>query len=514
MTNSKPGADSPKKQVLNEVRRRHHVEHPPRKTATHKPSIEPVSANRRPIRASRSKAGGNRHWGRFAALVVVLIVALSGGIFGYKILAAGNRISATDQSIVGQLKDLLFSSGEFLAGEQDGRINVLLLAVGGEGHKGENLADTIMVASIRPETNEVALLSIPRDLYVQVPGEEYYTKINAVHAYGEAQEDGKGPEIMREKIEEITGQPIHYYTRIDFEAFKSIIDTIGGVTVTIDSSFYDYWHKISFPAGTEKMNGERALAYARARYVEGPEGGDFRRAARQQQILLGLKEKTFSVNTAFDFSAMNDILVALSDNIRTDLQIWEMKRFFELARQLDSNNIRSVVLTTGHNGVLVSDTQVLGGTPASVLRTRTGDFSETQAISQNIFSDDVSHKIEASHEPQTAAATDAAPEETPTPEASAAPTATVEIRNGTKVPGLAKTTSEQLEAKGHTVSSIGNAEDQTATETKVYVLTTTQADAGQEIAELLEASASSTLPEGVKESAANILVILGQDQAS
>ncbi|MEX0649879.1 MAG: LCP family protein [Candidatus Andersenbacteria bacterium] len=509
-----PSNSSPEKNVLREVRRRYHLDPAQPHVAPAERSARPVSpSGRRTVRPKKARAGIQRshHWGRKIALLVFLAVVLSGGIFGYKILAAGNRISTAEQSLLGQLKDLLFSSGEFLAGEQDGRINILLMAVGGEGHSGENLADTIMIASIRPETNAVALLSIPRDLYVQVPGEQYYSKINAVHAYGESKKSGQGPEVLRQSVESITGLPIHYYTRIDFDAFKSIVDTVGGVTITIDNSFEDYWHKIAFPAGTEKMNGERALAYVRARYVEGPEGGDFRRAARQQQVLLAMREKVFSVNTAFDFRAVNDILNALSDNIRTDLQIWEMKRFFELARQLDSQNVHSVVLTTGPNGVLVGGTEVLGSTPASVLRTRTGDFSEIQSIAANIFSDDVSKRIQPTSQP--ASETTEEPSSTQAAEEKKLPTAKVEIRNGTKVPGLAQKTSDKLTEDGYEVLAIGNASDQTQQETTVYVLQTTQADAGQKIAESLEASAGSTLPDGEKETSADILIILGQDAA-
>ncbi|MEX1112229.1 MAG: LCP family protein [Candidatus Andersenbacteria bacterium] len=501
-----PSNSSPEKRVLREVRRRYQLDKKPDATAAPTPAKTATRAPVRTVKAAKHGAGASRHWGRKIALLVFLVIAMSGGVFGYKILAAGNKISATDQSLLGQLKDLLFSSGEFLAGEQDGRINVLLLAVGGEGHSGENLADTVMVASIRPETNEVALLSIPRDLYVQVPGESYFTKINSVHAYGERQKEGNGPKAMQQKVEEITGLPLHYYGRIDFEAFKSIIDTVGGVTVTIDNSFEDYWHKTSFPAGTEKMNGERALAYSRARYVEGAEGGDFKRATRQQQVLLAIREKVFSVNTALDFSAISQILSALSNNIRTDMQIWEMKRFFELARQIDSQSVHSVVLTTGHNGVLVGGTEVLGGTPASVLRTRTGDYSEIQSIAANIFSQEVSKTIQPSQQPAAEES-----QATPTPEANSTQSATVEVRNGTTVPGLAKQASDELEAEGYTILTIGNADNQSQESTTVYVLSSTQSDAGQQIAEKLQASAQSTLPEGTRETEADILIILGQD---
>lgn len=440
---------------------------------------------------------------KWLVLLLVLVGAAGSGIFGYKILAAGNKISVAERSILGQLKDLLFSSNQYLQGEQEDRINVLLLAIGGEGHSGENLADTIMLVSLRPSDGSAALLSIPRDLYVQVPGEEYYSKINSVHAYGEAKKKEGGPALVQQKVEEITGLTIHYHGRVDFAAFKSIVDAVGGIDVRIENSFFDYWHKISFPAGTEKMNGERALAYVRARYIEGPEGGDFRRARRQQQILLALRDKVFSVQTAFDFGTMNSILDSLSDNIRTNMQLWEMKRMFELARTIKHENVASVVLTTGPNGMLVGTTEVLGGVPAAVLRPRTGDYNEIHQLAANIFA------VERQSEIPTAPA-EPAPSPSPTPTAEVVKPK-IEIRNGTNITGLAKQTADSLTAKGYEIAGIGNAANRATAKTTVYALNNENEEAAKAIAKLLSAQADSGLPAGEAKSQAQVLVVLGTD---
>ena len=490
---------SAERDALRAVQRRHQIDRP-RIGATQTPPPQGPRTTRQPSR--------KRHPIRKFLLLVAALLLVGGGVFGYRILAASNKISLADESILGQLKDLLFSSSNTLSGEEEDRINVLLIAVGGEGHSGENLADTIMVASIRPQAGDVALLSIPRDLFVQVPGRDYYAKINSVHAYGESQKENGGPDLLQTVVEEMTGQPIHYFTRVDFTAFKSIVDAIGGVNITIENEFYDYWHKLSFPAGTEKMNGERALAYVRARYVEGPEGGDFKRAARQQQLLLALREKVFSVNTAFDFGAVSQILNSLSDNIRTDMQLWEMKRFFELARLIDQSRVHSVVLTTGPNGVLTGGTEILNGQPASILKPRTGDFTEIQNISANIFSDDVSKTLKTSSEPVTTEPV-ATPE--PTQAAETKESVTVEIRNGTNINGLAAKTQDKLAAEGYDVIAIGNAATRTVTKTTVYQIANTAADSAQSIAELLEVASSTGLPEGEAQTSAQIVIILGED---
>ena len=365
-----------------------------------------------------------------------------------------------------------------------------------------------MVISYQPSTNTAALLSIPRDLYVPVPGQEYYSKINAVHAYGESQKKDQGPELLRQLVQEITSLPLHYYVRVDFIAFKNIIDALGGINITIANSFYDYWHKISFPAGTEKMNGERALAYVRARYIEGPEGGDFKRAARQQQVLLALRDKVFSVQTALDFTGVNTILNSLTDNLRTDMQLWEMKRFYELARLINQAQIHSVVLTAGPQGVLTGSTEVLGGAPASVLRPRTGDYSEIQAIAQNILTT-ASENTELPAVTETPPSADLSAEQTsPSPSPVLKPS--LVIRNGTDITGLARRIADKLE-EDYTIAAIGNAAQRGQTQTIIYLLSPDYAQGAADLANTLGWKLENNLPENESPVNADALIILGTD---
>ncbi|MBI3255720.1 MAG: LCP family protein [Candidatus Andersenbacteria bacterium] len=499
-------ASRAEKRVLWEMRERYDLKEKRRPSAPVKQATPPPKppASHRP---GPRRPGKRKHWGLRLGLLVISLLLISGGVFGFKVLSASNKITTAERSILAQLKDLLFSSDQALRGEKEDRINILLAAVGGEGHSGENLADTIMFVSVRPSDHSVAILSIPRDLYVQVPHQNFFSKLNAVHAYGESEKKDGGPALLTEKVEEITGQKIDYFGRVDFVAFKSVVDAVGGVEITVPKTFVDYWHKITFPEGTEKMNGERALAYARARYVEGSEGGDFKRAARQQQLLLAIRDKIFSVNTAFDFTRVNSVLNSLSDNIRTDMQLWEMKRFFEIARQIDHARVHSVVLTTGHNGVLVGGTEVLGGTPASILRTRTGNYSEIQAISQDIFTNSAGQDLKPTPQDGSAGlAATALPSPTPTPEPF-----TVEVRNGTNTTGLAKKIQDTLIAEKYDVPTIGNAVNRTTAETTVYIVDEKFADEGKKISTLLDANTDSGLPEGEAKTGADILVILGAD---
>lgn len=518
-------AASAEKRALWEVRQRYGVVNPPIRRSTpavsnsnNRNSAPPEPPKKGPEKPSSSKPKPHKR-GKLikrVLLAVILLFILTGGVFSYKILAASNKISTANRSMIGQLSDLFFSQGRLLKGEKDDRINILLLAIGGEGHSGENLTDTIMIISFRPSDNSVALLSVPRDLYVQVPNEQYFSKLNAVHAYAEAKKAGSGPDAIKEKITEITGLPIHYYARVDFTGFKEIVDAVGGVNVTIPNSFFDYWHKISFSAGTETMNGDRALAYVRARYIEGPEGGDFKRAGRQQQVLLALRDKVFSVNTALDFNKINGIIDSVSNNLRTDMDLGEIKRFYEIARTVDRNKVNSVVLTTGPKGVLVGSTVVMGGVPASILKPRLGDqnYSEIQAIAQDIFnSNNHIDTASANNNPPVTPPAELLASSSPSPSPSTAPAIkpTVEIRNGTNITGLAKSISDKLTSEDYTVTGIANAATRTNTSTTIYTLTQRGKDGSQNVSQIVSGSLKDQLPSGEKTSSADILIILGED---
>ncbi len=512
-----------RKRAFGIIRRRYGLDQPASASAhlsNHGQKAVPADQSRTALRSDQRqnlvRRGHKKHsWLKRTSVLLTVIIIIAMGIFGYKIIAAGDKITVTDRSILGQLKDLLLKQGSMLYGESDGRVNILLIAVGGDGHKGESLADTVMVASIDPSTNRAALLSIPRDLYVQVPGRDYFSKINAVHAYGESQKMDSGPILLSELVENITGQPIHYYARVDFTAFKSIVDAIGGVNITIDNSFYDYWHKISFPAGKEKMSGERALAYVRARYIEGPEGGDFKRAARQQQVLLAARDKVFSVQTALDFTKLNAILNSVSDEIRTDMQLWEMKRLYEIIRVVEPAQVHSVVLTTGPKGVLVGGTEILGGVPASILRTRTGDYSEIQTLSSTILDQTSEPAALSVSPPVPVPSPDPSPEASPTPSPAVSPEPvtlpTIEIRNGTTITGLAKRTGDKLAVEDYKITAVGNATIRNAPQTTVYYTSPDQQAAAALVAQILNAKTLAAFPDGETATTADLLIILGLD---
>ncbi|MDD2870675.1 MAG: LCP family protein [Candidatus Gracilibacteria bacterium] len=176
-------------------------------------------------------------------------------------------------------------------------INILVLGRGGGSHEAPNLTDTIILASINLKTRIVSMLSIPRDIYTEYPEGLRDGKINGLYASVTHKYDSKkeGIKAIQEKITLMTGEEIDYYINVDFDGFKKIIDTIGGVEITIPENFVDYrypdgnwgYKTLVFKEGTWIFDGENALKYARSRHST----SDFDRSIRQQQVIKAIKEK-------------------------------------------------------------------------------------------------------------------------------------------------------------------------------------------------------------------------------
>jgi len=278
-----------------------------------------------------------------------------------------------------------------LQGEGDGRINILLLGIGGANHPGGLLTDTIMVASIDPINKKVAFMSIPRDLYVPIEGYGS-AKINYAHAYGEAnpQKTGGGPELTKKTVSKILDLPIHYFVRVDFEGFIKFINELGGVTVDVKKNLSDPYYPdekmvgykpFYIKAGTQTMDGATALKFARSRETT----SDFDRAARQQQILIAVKEKALSLNILANPKKITDILKILGDHVRTDMQMWEMEKLMTLAKDFDTSNVVMKVLDNSADGPLTSGS--IEGGYYLVPKAGIKNFTEIQRIAHEIFSD-------------------------------------------------------------------------------------------------------------------------------
>ncbi len=342
----------------------------------------------RNAREPKKKKLRSKRWFKILAVILFLLVA-TGGWAMYKTGATLSKISTKDGFLASIWKSIPGVGSDQLQGEQEGQINVLLLGMRGNDMPGGGLlADTIMVAMIRPAEDKIALLSVPRDLWVKYPDSSNQGKINSVHAYYEDRGEGKGMDAMKQVVSEVTGLPIHYVVRIDFNGFKKLVDTVGGVDVYLDNPFsepsqFEGENAVNFslPAGRNHIDGQKALFFVRARYTS----SDFDRAKRQQQVLLALKDKMLSLGTLTDFGKVNNILNVLGDDVRADMDISEMKKFFALANKEQNPSIKQKVLDTSDEGLLYSSRADTPEGKTYVLLPSGGNYDKIHEMCKNIF---------------------------------------------------------------------------------------------------------------------------------
>jgi len=355
----------------------------------------------------------NTHSSNTKGIVLFLfcLIFMGGLVYAFrdKILQAFNPISVVASVTGAKLK------------ETDGRTNVLLLGSDkrSKGAVTSILTDTILVASIGKVDNDVVLISIPRDLWVQSPS-GYHSKINAIYTLAENNQPGTGPEELKKTLENVLGIPIHYYALITFDLFEQAIDTLEGVRVNIDNSFTDYeypvegnenstcgktgkdlelayqqtplmgfpcrYETISFSSGSLIMNGNTALKFVRSRHGNNGEALDFARSKRQQKVIAALKDKAFSLQTLLDFNKIKTLYDVYAGNVDTDIDIAAIQSFYLLSKQIDLSKVISIVLDdrsqANEGGLLYAPEDKTLYSNQYVLIPQTGDYSQIHAYVQ------------------------------------------------------------------------------------------------------------------------------------
>lgn len=380
-----------------------------------------------------NKFNGNRKKRKWLRVVIIVfaVIIVAGGVMAWKMGFILNKISTKGGLLTSIVHNIPGVKDE-VKGEAEDRINILLLGMRGENVPGGGLlADTIMVASIKPGENKVALISIPRDLYVDNPAVGYKTKINAVYANGEEKGSGQGMEYMKQVVSDISGIPIHYAASINFKGFVDLVNALDGITVTLDKPFNEslqfheaqvcdgvvytvptkpteyeikyYTRKdgtkyiakmypkcynnneecggnFTLAAGDNLLDGNKALCYARARYAS----SDFDRAKRQQIVIQKIKDKATSLGTLADFGKVNGMLDALGNNVRTDMQAWEMQHLYDLYKNMSNSQVYQRVLENSEEGLLYNPPE----TPETgyILLPIGDNYDKIKNMFQNIFS--------------------------------------------------------------------------------------------------------------------------------
>jgi LCP family protein required for cell wall assembly len=299
------------------------------------------------------------------------------------------------------------------------RISIMFLGYGGTGHEGAYLTDTVLLVSYDPKTKTVTQFNIPRDMYIFVNsgpnGAGYWGKINGVFStimeWTEPTQDKLDPKyrwkddkskldaaanLTADTVQKIMGVRVDYWVTMNFDGFRKLIDSMGGVDINVERAFVDNQYPrndndkidagvmtVKFEAGLQHMNGERAIQFARSRKSESEEGGDPARSRRQMKVIAAIKEKALKQNLAFDLLKYLD---ALQGNIRTTLSFDELRG---LASYVNTEDGKALADTSKFDNEIMSGNNVLQAIDQPEYRiipqAGQGKYSEIQQWVQNAF---------------------------------------------------------------------------------------------------------------------------------
>ncbi len=310
------------------------------------------------------------------------------------------------------------------------RVNVLLLGTDCRPNERPCRTDTMIFASLDPKTFAAGLVTIPRDLYVPIPGFGE-SRINTANFLGESQRvPGGGPALAKQTVELNLGRKVHYYVLVDFNGFKRLIDTLGGIDIDVPKTLTDPCYPdekfgcapLTIPAGKTHMNGDLALKYARIRHI----GGDFDRMKRQIQVLMAARDKALRLDL---IPKLPLLIQQLWGSVQTDLTPQQIIALAPVAVKVKTENMRSATI----DQTMTVEFRTSQG--ADVLwpdRAKIGRLMD-QIIPQENSVSDGSNVIQRE-------------------------AARILILNGTTTPALGEKTAKFLQTQGFQITAFGNAD--------------------------------------------------------
>ncbi len=390
------------------------------------------------------------------------------------------------------VSDLLNIISAELETDDENRTNILLLGAGGGDHDGADLTDTIMIASLNHDKNTVSLVSFPRDLWINLPNYQS-SRINKIYenlngTIGKEQ----ALQVLTENIEKISNLKIPYNIKIDFAGFTQLVDTLGGIDITVEKSIFDTayptadrrYETFSIEAGEQHLDGETALKYARSRHST----SDFDRALRQQQIINAIKEKAETTNFLSSPLLLKRLYEDFSENIDTNMEMTELISLAQFARKFERDQLTSAVIKD--NDILdvgsflyTPERELYGG--AFVLIPQGNSYENIQRFIQTVFKWPEFFKEEAG----------------------------IQILNGTRRSGLAAQAGQKLIPYGFTVLRYDNADRKDYQQTHYFINRPENTRVTEEVVKAFFPNAikmSGEPPEGI-DTQYDVSIVLGED---
>ena len=390
-------------------------------------------------------------------ILLVIVIILICGVTA--LVLWGNDIIAKITGGQGTVLDLITFVEETydpLKTDSNGRTNILAFGTSGynmdgdEGngvHDGAQLTDSIMMISLNQETGDIAMLSLPRDLKAS-PTCTSTGKINEIYwchgGNGKASidEEAKAANALMTEVGSILGVDFQYFAHLNWGSLVQIVDTLGGITITLDEDIHDYyWTEAVYDAGVEyTLNGEQALGLARARH--GTTGGDFSRGSSQQKILIGIKNKV--LEKELSITDLLSLASTLGDNLRTNFSLNEMKTLAHLTNEFDLESTRQISLVDYQKNIYYMTTGMINGISYVLPSAGVGNYGPIQNyVAKNLSNDPRDYEE-----------------------------ATILILNASETPGIAATEQSSLTDDGFSNISIDDApEGEYNTGTTIYALT-------------------------------------------
>ena len=375
------------------------------------------------------------------------------------------------------------------------RVTILLMGIDQrdwESGEGAPRTDSMMLVTLDPVSKTAGMLSIPRDLWVEIPGYGH-GRINTAYVLGEQDRlPGGGPELAIKTVEKFMGVPIHYYMQLDFGAFERMVDEIGGVEIDVPEEIEVdpiLTPNITLEPGKQTLSGEVALAYARARHTE---GGDFDRSARQQQVALAIRSQILRLNMIPTLVAKAPALYQeLASGIHTNLALDQMISLGLMVFQINPGDIGRAVI--GPPKMVTFERVIYGGEAADVLKPvpdqirmlRDEIFTATGAIGPSVDTGD----------PQAAAEDEFA---------------RVIVLNGAGQEGLAGQFADALGDLGFNVTEIANADRMDYPTTRIIDYTGNPYTT-QYLVDLLNLTQSQVLFQTLPDGEVDVALVIGYD---
>ena len=435
---------------------------------------------------------------RGLAVLLVILITFGGLVFSQSYFKLNKVFKGSTGTVAALRNDV---SPSLLKGEGSGRVNILLMGRGGGNHDGPDLTDSMMVASIDPVNYTATLISIPRDMWVNVPNAGVM-KINAAWETGEFKYLGKiapgstnpkaikaGFSLADQTVGQALGIDIDYNLLIDFQAFQQAVDNVGGITVNVPTALIDptmAWENGHNPvlaqAGVQNFDGPQALRYVRSRETT----SDFARAVRQRSVLVALKGKIESLGTLSNPLKISGLLNTFGNNVQTDLSLSNASRLYSIEKKIGSEKVNSIGFDAAPNQ-FVTTGNIAG---QSVVLPTAGifNYSQIQTYLKGILKDPYLVKENAK----------------------------ILVLNGTLIPGLATNVSNQLKEYGYNVIGAGNTPTSGWSQTTVVNLTKGKDKYTQHFLELrYGVQASNYLGDNsIPTNGADFVIIIGSDEAN